>query len=345
MLKRFLNMAGGMVLCMIPMSAIAQPIFLGNDLTSNRFNALPHETLQIVTFYDGSTSAGPTLSIEVADVTTGVTTTITVGPLSNFASQIDTFEFNLNGHAPTCHFEVNGVVPNGVIDGLAFGLFWKDGSGNYHVVKSQSVGFGGSHFVGAWPAAMSDSALAARTPQITDGKARQQAHMTIFGTAYMQNGPHFFHTPAGTCTCDDLVPIEPDVRTQGFWKRQCKGPHPSGEHDNLPDYVNRVNSNETFVKVVDVDGLCDRLNPIPKKDKCKQAEAQFMAAFLNVASRRVGGSNCLDDPDLKATTVGEALSSIDGLLSNPGRDIDDCVLAQAIADRINNSKTLVDCAP
>jgi hypothetical protein len=154
--------------------------------------------------------------------------------------------------------------------------------------------------------------------------------------------------------CDELVPIEPDVRTQGFWKRQCKGPHPSGEHDNLPDYVDRVNSNETFVKVVDVDGLCDRLNPIPKKDKCKQAEAQFMAASLNVASRGVGGSNCLDDPDLKATTVGEALSFIDGLLSNPagsqkeairGRDIDDCVLAQAIADRINNSKTLVDCAP
>ena len=146
-----------------------------------------------------------------------------------------------------------------------------------------------------------------------------------------------------TFTVSVCQPVEPDVRTQGFWKRQCKGPHPSGEHDNLPSYVESVASSATFAGVADVAGLCDRLVPDPKQDKCEQAEAQLMAASLNVASGRVAVCNCLDDPDLGVATVGEALSLADGLLASPGRSFDDCVLAQAIADRINNGATLVDC--
>ena len=62
-------------------------------------------------------------------------------------------------------------------------------------------------------------------------------------------------------TVSSCQPVEPDVRTQGFWKRQCRGPHPSGEHDNLPGYVDHVNANQTFADVADVDALCDRLDP------------------------------------------------------------------------------------
>ena len=68
-----------------------------------------------------------------------------------------------------------------------------------------------------------------------------------------------------------------------------------------------------------------------------------MALLLNLASGRVAVCNCIDDPDLGPTTVGDAASFIDGLLSNAGRTFEDCVLAQAIADLINNGATLVDC--
>ncbi len=137
-------------------------------------------------------------------------------------------------------------------------------------------------------------------------------------------------------------PVEdPDVRTQGFWKRVCRGPHPSGEDQNLPDYVDCVSNTDTFADVDDVDGLCDRLTPDPRNDKCEQAEAQFMALLLNICSGRVATCNCINDPDLGQTTVGEAAEFIDALLSNP--TFDNCVLAQAIADDINNGLTLVVC--
>jgi hypothetical protein len=137
------------------------------------------------------------------------------------------------------------------------------------------------------------------------------------------------------------VPVEnPAVRTQGFWKRQCAGPHPSGEHGNLPGYVECVNETATFAGVTNVVSLCDRLHPDPPDDKCEQAEAQFMALMLNLCSGRVAVCNPVDDPDLGPTTVGEAAAFIDGLLSNPDRTFQDCELAQAIADRINRGESL-----
>ena len=147
------------------------------------------------------------------------------------------------------------------------------------------------------------------------------------------------------CAPDDCcTPVpDPDVRTQGFWKRVCKKPHPSGEHENLPGYVACVSAAATFRDVADEDDLCDRLHPDPKNDKCEQAEAQFMALLLNVCSGRIEVCNCIDDPDLGAATVGDAVAIIDGLLSNPARTFEDCVLAQAIAAAINEGLTLVDC--
>ena len=146
-------------------------------------------------------------------------------------------------------------------------------------------------------------------------------------------------------------PVEdPDVRTQGFWKRVCARPHPSGEHENLPVYVGCVNATATFMDVHNAYAICDRLNPTPKKKRGKssgkkgeQAEAQFMALLLNVCSGRVETSNCVNDPDLGETTVGDVVMVIDELLSNSLRTFEDCVHAQAFADRINNGLTLVPC--
>ena len=146
-------------------------------------------------------------------------------------------------------------------------------------------------------------------------------------------------------------PVEdPDVRTQGFWKRVCARPHPSGEHENLPGYVSCVNATATFMDVHNAYAICDRLNPTPKKKRGKssgkkgeQAEAQFMALLLNVCSGRVETSNCVDDPVLGETTVGDVVMVIDELLSNSLRTFEDCVYAQAFADRINNGLTLVPC--
>lgn len=105
---------------------------------------------------------------------------------------INTFEFDLCGNKPTCRVVVDGVVPNGAIDGLAFGFYWKDGQGYYHVLKSS----GGpdtaqSNFIGAWPRAYSDSSWASATPQLgTCGNCRHQARMTLYGAQLLLDGSY-----------------------------------------------------------------------------------------------------------------------------------------------------------
>lgn len=142
---------------------------------------------------------------------------------------------------------------------------------------------------------------------------------------------------------DPCTPVEPAVRTQGFWKRQCRGAHPSGEAERLDELALAASAFAPFGDVATAEDACDRLHPEPEQDKCEQAEAQAMAAALNVVSGRVATCNCLDDPDLGETTVGEALAFIGALLASPDRTFEDCVLAQAVAVRINEGTSLAEC--
>jgi hypothetical protein len=153
-------------------------------------------------------------------------------------------------------------------------------------------------------------------------------YVETYGFASIQCGPCAGATP----TCEPL--------TQGFWKRQCKGPHPSGEPGLLPTYVACVSREATFATVATVADICRRLNPDPANDKCQQAEAQFMALMLNTCSGRLGRTCCIHSTWTSATTVGAAIDQIDALLSQPLRTFNDCVLAQGIADDINTAHAL-----
>jgi hypothetical protein len=131
-----------------------------------------------------------------------------------------------------------------------------------------------------------------------------------------------------------------DPRTHGFWKRQCKGPHPSGEDANLAAYASCLAATATFAGAASAADVCDALHPDPENSKCEQAEAQFAALLLNACSRRLSEGCCIDTPAAAATTVGQAIDEIDALLSDPARTFQDCVRAQAIADAINTSAAL-----
>ena len=130
------------------------------------------------------------------------------------------------------------------------------------------------------------------------------------------------------------VPVEdPDPRGLGFWKRQCRGPHPAGEFDLLPDYVAEVASTGTFAYVTNADDMCDALYPYPQWDKCAHAEAHFMTLLLNVASGRLAECNVVDVFGLGEATVGETIDFIDELLSNPDRTRRDCLVAMVMANQ------------
>jgi len=119
-------------------------------------------------------------------------------------------------------------------------------------------------------------------------------------------------------------------RTQGFWKRQCEGPHPSGEHANLPSYVDCVSASVPFNDVADEAGLCEHLHPDPPSDKCEQAGAQAMALWLNVCSGRL-------EVGCSGGDVGASLAAIADLLS--ASDAGECTEAQALAAGINEAES------
>jgi hypothetical protein len=133
--------------------------------------------------------------------------------------------------------------------------------------------------------------------------------------------------------CD---PVEPwSVRTQGYWKRQCK-PKP---HEDICANVDSVRVFASLFESYTCDSICDLLNvDPPENDMCRKARRQFMALLLNIASGKLALCNCLED----GREVGDVVAEIDSILSNFS-DHHSCEQAKTLADDINNGKGLVPC--
>lgn len=172
-----------------------------------------------------------------------------------------------------------------------------------------------------------------------DAAAKWMWYQRPNSTCAFLDGNHreflIFRIPLQALAGGDCAPL-----TQGFWKRQCKGAHPSGESGKLDSYASCLAATATFGRVRTVADICDALHPDPKNDKCEQAEAQFAALLLNTCSNRLSRACCIDTRETTATTAGDAIDEIDLLLSNPARTFADCVLAQSIADAINTAAAL-----
>lgn len=172
--------------------------YLGSDLTGNRHNALPAGRLQVVLFYDGSDDGSPTLNIQLNDGSSiDVGGRNPGGHIEPFGREIATREYDVGGCAPTGEFRVSGVVPNGVIDGLAFGLLWRDADGRYTMLKSPAGADTGAMFVGMWPLGFNNDQFEARTSTITTGFGRSSARAIITGAALAPNGSISVAVPAG----------------------------------------------------------------------------------------------------------------------------------------------------
>ncbi|MEW6736022.1 MAG: hypothetical protein AB1489_32305 [Acidobacteriota bacterium] len=163
--------------------------FITENLQSNRFDGMAAGTLQVVILYDGATTNTPLLRIHLnngSSITIGGSNP--GGAIDKFTQQIETRQYSIGSLQPTGAFTISGMVGDGVIDGLAFGVFWKDSSGYYHVLKSNSnLSVTGATFVSAWPIGMDTATFNARVPQVTDGFAREQAFMTITGAKLLPN--------------------------------------------------------------------------------------------------------------------------------------------------------------
>ena len=117
----------------------------------------------------------------------------TLKGIVKFDTKITTAEYSIEGCSLTGNFVVEGVTADGVVDGLAFGLMWKDARGCYHILRSNSSALlTSATFVSAWPLGMDNSTFAGRVPQVTDGYARGTAFAVISGAKLLANGKHSF---------------------------------------------------------------------------------------------------------------------------------------------------------
>jgi hypothetical protein len=146
--------------------------------------------------------------------------------------------------------------------------------------------------------------------------------------------------PASGCvhTSNNTCGANPHGR--GYWKRLCRGPHPSGDFYTMVD-VDCLNNTCTFGSITSTADICDRLQPNPNNDKCEQAEAQFMTLMLNVCRGRISAVDTIDSTCGGAPgTVGQSLAQADALLCSPARDRASCASAQCLSEELSSGKAM-----
>jgi hypothetical protein len=171
-------------------TAGAQCGTLSPVFTDDRFGAFPVDTLQIVAVYDGLGTAD--LRLHLQHPATGQCCTIDV--LGIGSATITTVEYTLNGYEPIGMFEISNVQPNGVIDGVAFGLYGRRANGERYVFRSSDLASGAvtPNFVGGWPVAWTqadwDAKLTLPNTNFDEFVARRQAQITLSGAQFLGDG-------------------------------------------------------------------------------------------------------------------------------------------------------------
>jgi hypothetical protein len=170
-------------------------------------------------------------------------------------------------------------------------------------------------------------------PVCDDGNACNGLE-TCDGSSGCVPGTPLVCNDGNTCTDDSCDPALGCVFTPngtcgngskgiGYWKRLCRGPHPSGDF-YVPGDVACVAEACPFADVQTIEDLCARLAPNPPNDPCAKAEAQLMALELDVCRGHVSDSDAVRPSCGSAATIGEARARSEAQLCDPGRTPASC---------------------
>lgn len=168
--------------------------FVTEDLDGNRGNSVPRNTVQVVVFYDGRDHGEVEVRIGLEDGGwLPIGRDAPGGAIDVFGKRIETRQFDLGACALTGQFDIAGVTPNGVVDGVAIGVLWRDSAGGYTMRKSAEAGaVSGADFIGLWPLGFSGATFAERTDHISDPYGREVARAVITGAQLLDNGTYQF---------------------------------------------------------------------------------------------------------------------------------------------------------
>ncbi len=168
--------------------AMADPIQLGTDFVLNHSNAMPAEQLNLAIVYDGAGDAMLGFQYSCA----GTLGWEIIGNLTGDITRIYTYAYDLNGCRLTGRFGVRDVTPNGVVDGVAFGLFWKDASGDTHTLRS-AARQPGQNVLGVWPLGQFSSQVHIDSFAVDITRGFEQLRTIVPGSALLDNG--LYHYP------------------------------------------------------------------------------------------------------------------------------------------------------
>ncbi|HOP21603.1 MAG TPA: M56 family metallopeptidase [Gammaproteobacteria bacterium] len=162
------------------------------DLPSLRArNPIPGEVFLSV-FYDGINNQNTFVKLKLKKENSS--SWLTIGPLKKFNEYIHTRHIKLNdGVNFTGEYEVTGVVPDGVVDGVAIGMIGMDFDGNLNILKSEGeIQNETPNFVCSWPLGLYDDELVPSLPQLSSDNP-DSVRRLLCGSQLVGNGSHLLN--------------------------------------------------------------------------------------------------------------------------------------------------------
>ena len=93
----------------------------------------------------------------------------------------------------TGEYEVTGVVPDGVVDGVAIGMIGMDFDGNLNILKSEGeIQNETPNFVCSWPLGLYDDELVPSLPQLSSDNP-DSVRRLLCGSQLVGNGSHLLN--------------------------------------------------------------------------------------------------------------------------------------------------------
>ncbi len=169
--------------------SLVRPV--GPALSSYRYHELNPGRLQLVAFYDGEPRAASSISVELRAPQSGQRVWLTFEGLRKFNEEIFTWEGQLLGGAePTGRVRIAGHVGDGIVDGVGYGVVWRDRAGNFRIFRSA----GGAmseypNIVCSWPLALDEPSWIERTPMLADW-GRESAKRALCGSQLVGDGAY-----------------------------------------------------------------------------------------------------------------------------------------------------------
>ncbi|MEL7298286.1 MAG: M56 family metallopeptidase, partial [Pseudomonadota bacterium] len=108
-------------------------------MSSMRHEGPPAGTIQVVLFYDGAPTTGSFFDIEIVSATTGAGFWSRTTQLPKFDTEVPMWELRVAaGYKPSGRVRVGGLVKDGYVDGLAYGVVWRDHDRDYYLFRSST---------------------------------------------------------------------------------------------------------------------------------------------------------------------------------------------------------------